>query len=165
MNRIVKVLPLTLLYILLILAFFLSCSSCTPIKRLNRLQKKHPTLFNRENDTVRLVDTIQIMIPGTTADTNLSILQLMKDTVTIYKNGVTTKLFIYKDTLYLQNQTDTIYKTIIRKIDVPYKRYVTNNLPRDKLRWYDVILIIGAMISTVTLIQILLDKKNKSRKE
>ena len=138
-------------------------SSCSPIQRLNRMHKRHPTLFNRENDTIRLIDTLKIMIPGTKADTSLSVRSLMQDTVVIYRHGVTTKIFINKDTLYLQNKTDTIYKTIIREIDVPYKKYITTNLPRDKLRWYDILIILGAMIATVSMIQNTINKRKQDK--
>lgn len=112
---------------------FLYLSSCTPQRRLDRFQKRHPYLFNKANDTIRLSDTVKVMIPGTAVDTFLTI-QDLHDTVFIQKDNLNVKAYIYHDTLFLSASTDTIYKEVIRNIKVPYTKYVHTPKPRDKLR-------------------------------
>jgi hypothetical protein len=113
---------------------FLYLNSCTPQRRLDRFQRRQPYLFNKANDTILLTDTVKVMIPGTEVDTFLTI-QDLHDTVLIQKDNLNVKAYIYHDTLFLSASTDTIYKTLIRNIKVPYTKYIHTPLPRDKLRW------------------------------
>jgi hypothetical protein len=112
---------------------FLFLGSCTPQRRLDRFQRRHPYLFTKEIDTIRLTDTVKVMIPGTELDTFISV-QELHDTVFIQKDNMQIKAYIYNDTLFLSATTDTIYKEIVRQIKVPYAKYIHQSRPRDKLR-------------------------------
>jgi hypothetical protein len=134
--------------ILVAFLLFLYLSSCTPQRRLDRFQRRHPYLFNKANDTILLSDTVKIMIPGTEVDTFLTV-QDLHDTVFIQKDNFNVKAYIYHDTLFLSASTDTIYKEVIRNIKVPYTKYVHSPKPRDKLRnwaFWIVVFIVGLIV-------------------
>lgn len=95
-------------------------ASCSPVKRLERLQNNHSYLFNRKLDTITVNDTILVTIPGIKIDTFFSILQLKKDTVFIEKNNLKTKLWMKNDTVFVDSGCDTVYQYVYREIKVPY---------------------------------------------
>lgn len=143
-NRIILTLNQLLRYLTVFFPVVLvfALVSCSPLKRLQRLERKHPQLFNRENDTVKYHDTLKVIIPGLKMDTILSVQQARKDTVFIYKDGIHTKVFINKDDLYLESKTDTDTITVIRELKIPYKKYISYRQPRDNLRIFAPYIII-----------------------
>lgn len=120
-------------------------NSCSPIKRLNRLQKRHPYLFEIAMDTVLVKDSFQVVIPGTEIDTAVTLVQL-RDTVFISKDNLHVKAYYFRDTLFLTAKSDTIFKDVVREIKVPYNKYIYKPKPRDKLRWNDWIQLLLILI-------------------
>jgi hypothetical protein len=101
--------------------------SCTPQKRLNRLVKKHPHLA--KIDTVKVVDTVTVMVPGIRADTNMTkatFLAALKDTIILQKEQLTVKIYEYRDSVFIEGSCDTVYKTVIREVKVPYPTITPN---------------------------------------
>lgn len=119
---------------------FLALTACTPLRRLDRLQKQHPYLFDRLTDTVRIQDTVSVTIPGTAVDTFFTMRNLI-DTIRFQKDNLSVQAYVLNDTLYLSAKTDTIYKQVIRKLTIPVTKYVYAPKPRDKLRWLPLIII------------------------
>lgn len=111
-------------------------NSCSPVKRLNRLQKRHPYLFEIAMDTVLVKDSFQVVIPGTAIDTAVTLVQL-RDTIYISKDNLHVKAYYLRDTLFFFAKSDTIFKDVFREIKVPFTKYVYTPKPRDKLRWND----------------------------
>jgi hypothetical protein len=101
---------------------------CTPQKRLDRLVKKHPHLS--KIDTVKVTDTLQVMVPGIRADTNMQknkFLAALKDTIFLINERLTVEIYELHDTVYIDASCDTVYKTVIREVKVPYPTVTPNN--------------------------------------
>lgn len=150
-------------FIVWMIAFWIVVAGCSPIQRLERMQKRHPTLFNRQNDTIKYYDTLKVVVPGLYMDTVISVNQARKDTVYIYKNGIQTKVYISKDDLYLESKTDTDTVIVTRILKVPYIKYETYNKPRDKLRIFAPYFIIAFLL--VALWYVFKEQKQKAIKK
>ncbi len=119
-----------------VFALLIMLSSCSPIKRLERMQKRHPTLFDRKNDTIIIMDTVKIEIPGQTLSASKSLNDFLNhDTISLKGEGLETKVYLYNDTVFVKTNLDPIIKEVVRTIEVPYIKYAIPNLPRDRLRW------------------------------
>ncbi|RFC54859.1 hypothetical protein [Brumimicrobium aurantiacum] len=99
---------------LFVLAFLFSCS---PMKRLERFEKRHPYLF----ESIKVVDTFTyfdtVYVPTIKHDT---IFRITKDTMYLTKDRLKVKL-LYKDSIiYLDGECvgDTVYieNDIIREV-------------------------------------------------
>jgi hypothetical protein len=104
---------------LYILTLFLTITSCSPVKRFNRLIERHPELIT--SDTVTLVDTIRVVIPEVKVDTVVSVQSLL-DTVYLEQEQLKVKVWMKGDQVFIQGKCDTVYvdKIIERKIPVKY---------------------------------------------
>jgi hypothetical protein len=110
---------------LYILALFLTITSCSPVKRFNRLIERHPELIT--SDTVTLVDTIRVVIPEVKVDTVVSVNSLL-DTIYLEQEQLKVKVWMKGDQVFIQGKCDTVYvdKIIERKIPVKYyKKEIT----------------------------------------
>lgn len=117
-------------------------SGCTPQKRLDRLVKKHPELSRI--DTVKVTDTFQVIVPGIRADTNFtkpSFLSSLKDTIILQKEQLTVKIYEYRDYIFVEGTCDTVYKTVIREVRVPYPTVTTTT--KKSIEWHQLPLLIG----------------------
>jgi hypothetical protein len=88
-------------------------SGCSPQKRLNRLERKHPELFRV--DTIFKVDTFKF--EGVKLDTIFKH-EITTDTITIIKDNVILRYFNDGKTVYLAGETKTIEKIIKYPIQV-----------------------------------------------
>jgi hypothetical protein len=109
---------------LYILALFLTITSCSPVKRFNRLIERHPELIT--SDTVTLVDTIRVIVPEVKVDTVVSVQSLL-DTVYLEQEQLKVKVWMKGDQVFIQGKCDTVYvdKIIERKVPVKYYQKVT----------------------------------------
>lgn len=107
---------------LLLAAYFLF--ACSPVKRLDRLHKNHPYLFERKTDTILVKDTFDVMVPGIRADTIISYSQLW-DTLYLDREHFHVKVvrIPYSDSIYIDGSCDTVLKTVYRELKVPYSKY------------------------------------------
>ncbi len=124
-------------------------SGCTPQKRLDRLVKKHPHLS--KIDTVKVTDTFQVMVPGIRADTNMqkaTFLSSLKDTIILQKEQLTVKIYEYRDSVFIDAKCDTVYKTVVREVKVPYSTVTPNN----KGSWYDYLIALLVIVVVYYLI-------------
>jgi len=104
--------------------FLFACK--TPQQRLDKLVSKNPHLVRI--DTVKITDTLTVMVPGIRADTAAPMAAL-RDTIILKKEHLTVKVYEYRDSIFIEAQTDTVYKTVVREIEVPYPVIVTNHKP------------------------------------
>lgn len=132
-------------WLLILLGVATSITSCSPLKRLERLEKRHPYLFEKITDTITITDTIRVTIPGTQIDTFVHYSRLI-DTVIIEKNGIKTTVWQKGDTVFVNTKQDTIYISVPYTKKVPVKRYETYRRPRDSLRWLWVLIPISALV-------------------
>ena len=113
-----------LLFWLLVLLLIVLMCNCTPVKRLEHLQKRHPYLFTAKTDTLFIKDTVRFMIPGVRADTVVNYAQL---TDTLYMDKDRLHIRVVRipmfDSVYIYGACDTIYKTVYRELKVPYNKY------------------------------------------
>jgi hypothetical protein len=110
---------------LYILALFFTITSCSPVKRFNRLIERNPELIT--SDTVTLVDTIRVIVPEVKVDTVVSVQSLL-DTVYLEQEQLKVKVWMKGDQVFIQGKCDTVYvdKIIERKIPVKYyKKEIT----------------------------------------
>lgn len=131
-------------------------SGCTPQKRLDRLVKKHPHLSRI--DTVKVTDTFTVMVPGIRADTNFtkpSFLDALKDTIILKKEQLTVKIYEYRDSVFIDAKCDTVYKTVIREVRVPYPTVTPNTKKvldwKEKLFWILFAVLAGFFLAKTKL--------------
>lgn len=125
-----------------ILVWFIGfMASCSPQKRLARLQECHPYLF----DTTTTIDTIKIEIPK--VDTFISTWQVT-DTL-IYHDSLkqlTIKEYYFRDTVrifYKSRPCTTIVQKQVQKIkNVPVK----NSLDYERILLYIIIIFVLAFL-------------------
>jgi hypothetical protein len=98
---------------------FLTITSCSPVKRYNRLIRLHPELIT--SDTVTLVDTFRVVIPEANVDTVVPVQSLL-DTVDLQQKQLKVKVWMKGDKVFIQGKCDTVYvnKIIERKVPVKY---------------------------------------------
>ncbi|MCO5258683.1 MAG: hypothetical protein M9916_00890 [Crocinitomicaceae bacterium] len=151
-----------ILWIIIIWGMIISLISCAPIKRLERLQKRHPQLFNRKNDTIRLSDTVRLFIPEVHTDTVVHI-NTLSDTLYIDKERLHIKIIKQQDSIYVYGKCDTVYKEIIRTIEVPYTKYEVQPPKKAKLQqlFESLILLCIPFVLIYVGYQLLKTHKNK----
>ncbi len=103
--------------ILSVLTLILLIVSCSPVKRLDRFQKRNPHLFQSIKDTVTVKDTARTTIEGSRVDTVFNFTRLL-DTVYI-DNGIShTTIYQNNDSIFFHNRVDTLF------VAVPYEKEV-----------------------------------------
>lgn len=138
-------------WLVIIALLILVCVTCTPIRRLERLQQKHPYLFNRQNDTIKLKDTVYWEYPLKPLDTSMQLNRIYQPMgLDFYYNGIPFNLKgdTVTNTILVHAPKDTIRQTVTREIKVPYTKYVTEKIPFDwkslfRWLWIPVVLIFG----------------------
>lgn len=121
-----------LLVVLAGLAIYL-CGSCSQLKKLERLERKNPHLFNQVIDTIEFIDSVKIVVPGTKLDTVVP-LEKLRDTIRIKKDHLSLALWQEGDSLHVQSNVDDVTVTAVKKYKVPYSKREYAPKPRDKLR-------------------------------
>ena len=116
-----------LLFFIILILF-----SCSPLRRLENLERKHPYLFNREIDTLRIKDTVTV--PGVKKDTVVPLARL-DDTVTIIQDQLRVKVWKDKNTDAVTISGECEPVEIVRDLSVPYTKNVSYRRPRDGLIW------------------------------
>lgn len=141
----------TLLFFIILILF-----SCSPLRRLENLERKHPYLFNREIDTLRIKDTVTV--PGVKKDTVVPFDRLV-DTVTIIKEQLRVKVWKDKntDTVYIFAECEPV--EIVRDLSVPYTKNVSYRRPRDGLIWGICIVSLLCILELLFIIYLLKRKK------
>lgn len=104
--------------------FLFACK--TPQKRLDKLVRKNPHLVRI--DTLIFTDSFTVMVPGIRADTAAP-MSALRDTIVLRQEYLTVKVYEYRDSIFIEASTDTVYKTVVREISVPYPVIVTNQKP------------------------------------
>lgn len=130
--------------------------SCSPLRKLERFEKRHPYLFNREIDTLRITDTVTV--PGVKKDTAVSF-QNLHDTVTIIKEQLRVKVWYDKntDTVYISGECEPV--EIIRELKIPYTKNEIYRRARDGLIWGIVTASFLCLIELLFIIYLLKRKK------
>lgn len=141
--------PLFWLLIGILIALLLSCS---PVKRLNRLHKNHPYLFEAKMDTILHRDTIEVVVPGMRMDTAVHISKLEK-AVSIKKNGVTTTLWKNGDTLSVETTAEPKKLNVPYEAKIPYTKYEVEETP---FAFPDLFIKIALFILLIIFIALLL---------
>lgn len=113
-----KTFKLILISILLIIL-----SGCSPSKKLERLYKNSPYLFEHKVDTIETKVRDTIYLPAIETDSTFSI---YFDTIQMTKDGLDVKLIRIRDTILLKGrcEADTIYT--IKTVKIPYNKYDVN---------------------------------------
>lgn len=122
-------------------------TSCSPIKRLNRLQKNHPYLFTNIVDTVKV--PVNILVPKIEHDTVFKHVN-STDTVTLIKDRLTIRYFNNGDTVYLSGKCDTL--TIRDTVTVAQNKYVVpeqGNKPFPIITIILIAIVIGVILKFI----------------
>lgn len=106
--------------------------SCSPIKRLERFQKRHPYLFVNRVDTLLIRDTIKFTIPGTKLDTAVPVASL-RDTIVITKDNIRTVVYQHNDSVFITTTADTVVKLVPFEKQVTFSNKEPFRKPRDGL--------------------------------
>lgn len=149
-------------WIIILVLLLITLFSCSPLKRLERLQKHHPYLFEAKIDTLKYVDTVKITIPGVHVDTAVHQSRLI-DTVVIFKDNVKTVVWQVNDTVFVDTKVfdrDTVF--IYRK-DIPVTRYHVEP-PKKTLKKEIMELLLITFFLILPIFIILLLLKNKINK-
>ena len=135
---------------IIILAGALYCLfSCTPLQRLQRMERRHPYLFENHIDTLIINDTVRINTQS--IDTTFLRSEKYYDTVLITNDTIYTYLYFKGDTVRI----NTVLKPIVKNIT---KTYIHNTnkkkpkypaKPQTKVDW--ALLILIAVVFFLTL--------------
>jgi len=138
-------------------------NSCSPLQKLNRLQNRHPQLFEQTKDTVVHTDTISVNVPQIELNTKIPLAEIPeKDTAELQTENGKISLYKRQDTLFIKAKTDTITLKVPYKVEVPVTRYKVVEAPKKKqknknyMEWIAVIAIIA--IINFTLYKIMKDE-------
>ena len=135
---------------LYILALFFTITSCSPVKRFNRLIERNPELIT--SDTVTLVDTIRVIVPEVKVDTVVSVQSLL-DTVYLEQEQLKVKVWMKGDQVFIQGKCDTVYVDKIIERKIPVKYYKKEIIFSDVMQYiYKSVWILFAMLLFVYLI-------------
>ena len=107
---------------IVILIFFTSCS---PIRRHDRLVKKYP--FVHTTDSIKTIDTIRMITDKVVADTVFGINELPNGVV-VEKENLKIKMITIKDSIYVEGQCDTIFIDKVVERTIPVKYYETKEI-------------------------------------
>ena len=107
-------------YLCLILILF----SCSPIKRHQRIVRKHP--YVHTTDSVKLIDTIKLTTNKVISDTVIHE-SLLFDTIILTKDNLTVRVLKIRDSIYINGQCDTIFIDKIIERNIPIKYYSVKN--------------------------------------
>lgn len=129
--------------LIVILIFFTSCS---PIRRHDRIVRKYP--FVHTTDSIKMIDTIQVITDKVVVDTVFGINEL-PDGVVVEKDNLKIKLITVKDSIYVDGQCDTIFIDKVVERTIPVKYYETK-----KFNWW-----IIAVVALSSMLIVLLLKK------
>ncbi|TXI86443.1 MAG: hypothetical protein E6Q36_09320 [Chryseobacterium sp.] len=150
---------------LLVLLLMLSCS---PIKRLERFEKRHPYLFESIKDTVVIKDTILLTIPAKKADstTNLDTFLNQKH-FNFSENGINVDLSIDNNRkLNVKATTDPETHTIPYEKTISVNRYAIKPPPQ-KTFWQKIELFfiwaVWILFFVVVIYQLTKAISNKNR--
>lgn len=129
MTRIAKIIWLSVITLMII-----CLCSCSPVKRLQRLQKNHSYLFELKMDTIHHHDTIKVIVPGVYVDTFIKIEELREiDTFYIEKDNLKAKLWLNGDVLLGKFGCDTVFVDVPYYVSIPYNKYEIPPAPDDPL--------------------------------
>jgi hypothetical protein len=136
-------------YLLILSLFLLSCS---PMNRLQNLQKNHAYLFEKAKDTVAVNFKAEIVTPKVELDT---VFKVSTDTVFIAKEKLRIK-FIYKDSIAYIDATcesDTIY--IDTNINAVVDVFNPPALSQDSSisKWYIALALVLAILTTILILK------------
>ena len=121
--------------LIVILIFFTSCS---PIRRHDRLVKKYP--FVHTTDSVKTIDTLTVITEKVSTDTVFQINEL-PDGVVVKKENLKIKLRTVKDSIYVYGECDTIFVDKVIERTIPVKYYETN-----KTNWSFILFLIAIIL-------------------
>src|SRR5690625_2942785 len=119
----------TLIWIAIIIMLAISMCSCSPVKKLDKLQRNHSYLFEKKMDTLNFHDTTEIVILTYQLDSTLPNFKLTQSrSITYSKENFKHNLF--HDTITninkLTNSVDTVYLVKVKEKKVPYNRYIVD---------------------------------------
>lgn len=129
--------------LIVILIFFTSCS---PIRRHDRIVRKYP--FVHTTDSIKMIDTIQVITDKVVVDTVFGINEL-PDGVVVEKDNLKIKLITVKDSIYVDGQCDTIFIDKVVERTIPVKYY-----EKKSFNWW-----IIAVVALSSMLIVLLLKK------
>jgi hypothetical protein len=122
----------------LLLITLITLASCSPIKRLNRLIKKHPELI--QTDTIVRHDTVEVIVPEVKHDTTF-LEKHLYDTVEIEKERLRIKIWRKFDTIHVEGECESDTVTVVREVKIPVKYYEKTTF-WDKIKGYLIFFII-----------------------
>jgi len=138
-------------------------NSCLPLQKLNRLQTRHPQLFEQTKDTVVHTDTISVNVPQIQLNTKIALAEITeKDTAELQTENGKISLWKVQDTIYIRAKTIEKTLRVPYRVEVPVTRYKVVEAPKKKpknknyMEWIAVIAIIA--IINFTLYKIMKDE-------
>lgn len=128
--------------LIVILIFFTSCS---PIRRHDRIVRKYP--FVHTTDSIKMIDTIQVITDKVVVDTVFGINELT-DGVVVEKDNLKIKLITVKDSIYVDGQCDTIFIDKVVERTIPVKYY-----EKKSFNWWIIVVVALSSMLIVLLLK------------
>jgi hypothetical protein len=157
-------------WLLIIILAILALASCSAPKRLERLEKNHPYLFDKITDTVKFYDTIRFRMPSSKLDTVFKLpgygidkkrTSNKKDTVYFENARLSARLIFEGDSIHFTGVAKEIDSLVPYYVEIPVKRFVPYRRPRDGLTWKGYLMIIISFIVLSLVIIIFFRTRNK----
>lgn len=133
--------------ILLLLIIF-AASACNPAKQLARLQKNNPYLFTNAKDTILIIDTIPITVPGSKVDSSFHASRLQFDTLKIVNNYSYTTIYQANDSLHVENEEKEFEIEVPYEKEVEVDKYILPEVPKESnfLTWIIIVLLVALLV-------------------
>jgi len=128
--------------------------SCSPLQKLNRLQTRHPQLFEQTKDTVVHTDTISVNVPQIELNTKIALAEIPeKDTVELQTENGKISLWKTQDTLFIKAKTDTVTIKVPYRVEIPVTKYkVVEAAEKPFPKWMQGMFLLAVIFALLSLI-------------
>lgn len=123
-----------IIWVILLILVVLSLFSCSPAKKLQRLQNNHSYLFDREIDTLHIQDSVSYVIPEIKSSGRIPIGDFPNTPIFFRFDDLKGEIHDNKDgetiTINIEKPSDTVYVPV--DIKAPYTKTRAAVKPKEK---------------------------------
>ncbi len=147
-----KRLFVNLLLALFWIAVFFWLSSCSAHKRIARIVRNNPELLQK--DTIIIKDSVLVEIPGAIGEATISINDAINDTIVIRDSNVTITTHIYRDSIFIRAECDTIKEVVHFYKEIPIDNIVYRKARDGLIRYWLILFVVISIGLTILLFRV-----------